>query len=85
MLILGEIDKKKYLDEIIKNEELFNKFDEKIDVNESVISPFIFQSLTKSTNPKSALAKKATAHINIHDMGNKGNFFVNFYSKLFNV
>lgn len=85
MLILGEIDKKKYLDEIIKNEELFNKFYEKVDVNESVISHFIFQSLTKSTNLKSALAKKATAHINIHDMDDKGNFFVNFYSKLFNV
>lgn len=85
MLILDGIDKKKYLDEIIKNGKLFNKFDEKIDLNESVISPFIFQSLTKSANLKGALAKKATAHINIDDMGDKGNFFVNFYSKLFNV
>lgn len=78
MLILGEIDKKKYLDEIIKNEQLFNKFDEKLDV---AISPFISQSIAKSTNLKGALAKKAAAHINIHDMGDKGNFFVNFYNK----
>jgi len=75
LLILDEIDKKKYLDEIIKNEQLFNKFDEKLDVNESAaISPFISQSLAKSSNLKNALAKKAAAHINIHDMGDKGNF-----------
>ncbi|XP_016658667.1 putative uncharacterized protein DDB_G0282133 isoform X2 [Acyrthosiphon pisum] len=67
----SEIDKKKYLDEIIKNEQLFNKFDEKLDVNESAISPFISQSLAKPSILKGALAKKAAAHININDMGDK--------------
>ncbi|XP_026823254.1 ATP-dependent helicase ULS1-like [Rhopalosiphum maidis] len=67
----SEVNKKKYLEEIIKNEKLFNKFDEKLDINESVISPYISQSLDKSTNSRSALAKKATADINIHAMSEK--------------
>jgi len=53
---------------------------------ESVISPFISQSLAKSTssqNLKNALSKKAAANINIHTMGDKGNIFVYSYSKLF--
>ncbi|KAE9527327.1 hypothetical protein AGLY_013025 [Aphis glycines] len=63
-----EIDKKIYLEKIIKNEKLFNKFDEKLDVNETVTLPYISQSLAKSTNSRSALTKKAAANINIHAM-----------------
>ncbi|XP_060834139.1 metacaspase-2-like isoform X4 [Rhopalosiphum padi] len=69
--LISEVNKKKYLEEIIKNEKLFNKFDEKLDMNESVISPYISQSLEKSTNSRSALAKKATADTNIHTMSEK--------------
>ncbi|KAL5242997.1 hypothetical protein ACI65C_010407 [Semiaphis heraclei] len=66
----SEMEKKNYLDEIIKNKQ-FNEIDEKLDVNESIISPYISQSLAKSTNLKSALSKKAASNINIHDMGDK--------------
>ncbi|XP_050057922.1 transcription termination factor 2-like isoform X6 [Aphis gossypii] len=66
-----EIDKKIYLEKIIKNEKLFNEFDEKLDVNETVTLPYISQSLAKSTNSRSALTKKAAANINIHAMGEK--------------
>jgi len=75
--LLDEIDKKIYLEEIVKNEKLFNKFDEKLDMNETVtLPPYISQSLAKSTNSRSALIKKAAAHINIHAMGEKGNIFL---------
>ncbi|XP_025197346.1 MATH and LRR domain-containing protein PFE0570w-like [Melanaphis sacchari] len=70
--LISEIDnKKKFLEEIIKNEDLLNKFDEKLDMNESVISPYISQSLVKSTNSQNALAKRAAASININAMSEK--------------
>lgn len=75
------MEKKNYLDEIIKNKQ-FNEIDEKLDVNESIISPYISQSLAKSTNLKSALSKKAASNINIHDMGDKGTIFL-FISVVF--
>jgi len=49
-------------------------------MNESVISPYISQSLEKSTNSRSALAKKATADTNIHTMSEKGNIFTYSHS-----